>query len=58
MYACLRKNVDMAKLLLDNGAEINLRDYDKWTALMYASYFGQEKLVELFLKYGAKTKVS
>ena len=36
MYAVCREDYNTVKLLLDNGADVNMKDNDGKTALMYA----------------------
>ena len=43
----------MVKLLLENGARVDLQDSKGWSALMYACQAGHEQVVELLLDYGA-----
>lgn len=47
----------MARLLIKNGAEIDLVDVDGKTALMIAVINGHQNLVELLLKHEADIKV-
>jgi len=44
--------VDGARLLLDNGADVNLQDHRGWTALMVAAHRGHVEMVFLLLKVG------
>ncbi len=43
----------LMKLLLDNGAEVNLPDYFGWTALIHATAYNSASAVKLLLEYGA-----
>jgi len=47
---CKAGNLDMAKLLLDNGADVHARDDD---ALRYASLNGHTDIVKLLIDNGA-----
>lgn len=51
-------NVNMIRLLLHKGADINFQDSSGETALHYAAYKGQKKVVQELLKQGAKTDIS
>lgn len=46
-------NKDVAKVLLKNGAHIDVMDSDGKTALMIAVVNGHQGLVEVLLSYGA-----
>jgi uncharacterized protein len=37
MTACNRGHVDVVRILLDKGADVNAKDWEGWTALMAAS---------------------
>ncbi len=54
MQAAERGKIRHLELLLDNGAEINLRDDWKRTALTYAEYASQGEAAEYLRKRGAK----
>lgn len=57
MHACKQENVEIIKLLISNGSNINIKDNYKDSgnnALMYACRIGNLKIVELFLSKGAK----
>ena len=49
---------DAARLLIEAGAELNMRAADAMTPLLTAAQRGQEVLVELFLEHGADAKVA
>ncbi|WP_276484025.1 ankyrin repeat domain-containing protein [Paraflavitalea pollutisoli] len=55
--ACLFGKSAIAQLLIDAGADINLRNNDGSTALHTAAFFGRPDLVALLLKKGADKKV-
>ena len=44
---------EIVKLLLENGAEVNVADRDGWTTLMKACFNGSTDTVELLLDGGA-----
>ena len=51
------KNYDtslrMIRLLLDHGADVNTRDSNTWSPLMYASHKGYFEVAELLIEYKA-----
>lgn len=48
--------VEVCKLLIDHGANVNARSYDKWTALHSASMSGQLEAFKYLLTRGADVK--
>ena len=62
LKACLKGYVDIAKLLLEQGADPNLHgethDYDDITYLSYACMANNSGMVELLLKHGADPNLS
>ncbi len=52
--ACREGNFEIAKTLIDNGANVNIVDNEGWTPLMRASLAGNNEIVEILLKNGAK----
>jgi ankyrin repeat protein len=46
---------EIAKLLLEHGADPNARQQDDFTPLMAADQHGDERLRELLIEYGAET---
>ena len=53
-YACQCGYLEMARLFLDRGAQINAREYgNTFTPLMYAACMGHVALVTLLLERGA-----
>ncbi|AFM27021.1 ankyrin repeat domain-containing protein [Desulfomonile tiedjei] len=53
MEAAVRGNLEVMKLLLDKGANIDMVDQDGWTALMGATVQGRIEPVRLLLEHGA-----
>ncbi len=51
-FAAANGDVELVKLLLDRGAEINAATQDGWTALHFACLRGDEGLVKLLLDRG------
>jgi hypothetical protein len=52
--ACREGNFDITKILIENGANVNIIDNEGWSPLMRASLAGNDKIIELLLKNGAK----
>jgi len=52
--ACEDGDLEKVKQLLENGADVNAKDKDGLTALMYASYNGHKEVVELLKSYSAE----
>lgn len=46
-------DLEMLKLLLDNGADPSIGDADDWTILHAAASLGDKAAIDLLLKYGA-----
>jgi len=44
---------EKVKSVLAEGADVNVRDQDGWTALMHASWHGHSEVVGLLLNKGA-----
>lgn len=51
--ACYNNHVDIAKLLIQYGADVNARTNDQWTPLHSASKWSNAECVALLLQYGA-----
>jgi ankyrin repeat protein len=47
------RNHEVAQLLIQQGADLNVKQHGGWTPLHAAAMHGDENLVELFLKHGA-----
>ena len=54
METVLEKRFDLAKLLLDHGADPKLRDHDGSTALHFAAQAHQPELIQLLIDKGAE----
>ena len=52
--ACRQANAEIVKILLENGASINIADNEGWTPLMRASLVANPEIVEMLIKKGAK----
>lgn len=54
--AAFKGNIDICKLLLSRGADVNSNEHDHgYTALMFAALSGKAELCRLLLRHGAKT---
>ena len=53
MMAVKKGNLEMVKVLAQNGANVNLRDDEGATALMHASIEGKKDVVKVLLNEGA-----
>ena len=51
--ASKHNNIDIIKLLLDHGADINATNYWKTTPLMYACVYGNLAVIKFLLEHGA-----
>ena len=51
------KNVDVCRFLIATGAKLNMRDYDKETALFYAVWDCNYQKLECLLESGAHTNI-
>ena len=47
MYAAIEGHTDVVKILLENGADIGLKDAEGQTAAMYASFNNQKKTLDI-----------
>ena len=48
-----KRYLDIARLLLEHGARVNIRGYGDWTLLHRASYGGDSDVIQLLLEHGA-----
>ena len=55
--ACRTKNLRIAQVLIDAGADVNIADVEGWTPLMRASLAKDYNIVSLLLSSGAKVNV-
>lgn len=51
--ACYSNHVDIAKLLIQYGADVNARTNDQWTPLHSAAKWSNAECVALLLQHGA-----
>ena len=56
IYASSAGRLEAVKLLLDCGADVNAKDDDGCTALIYSYLDGDEGIVKVLLDYGADFK--
>lgn len=53
LLAAIEKDIDKMKEALDKGADINIKDGNGYTPLIYSAYLGNENIVELLVENGA-----
>jgi len=53
IIAVNNKNIEIAKLLLENKADVNWKDGFNSSAILYATSSGNIEMVKLLLEYGA-----
>ena len=58
IWAVKRKQTDIAKILIDKGANINYEDNEGTHIIHYAVFSGSEKLVEMLINAGVKLKAT
>ena len=51
-------NVEIARFLLERGAKVNIRDFEKRTPIMMLDEDASVEMVQLLLSYGAKLKLA
>ena len=54
LLACREGNLEIAKILIDNGANINATDNEGWTPLMRAALAGKKDVVALLMTKDAQ----
>ena len=52
--ACRESNTEAVKILIENGASVNIADNEGWTPLMRASLAGNAQIVEMLIVKNAK----
>jgi len=57
MYGARYDNVEICRLLLEHGANIDLQDVYGWTALIVATVNGNVDVVDELLKARANTEI-
>ena len=55
--AVRRGHIEIAKLLLSNGADVNARDFRGWTPLMLAAYYDRLDCAKFLLANGAERDI-
>ena len=53
-HAAATGQVEMLRLLIDAGGDVNVRAQDGWTPLHCAAYWGHEEAAQLLLDQGAE----
>ena len=53
MWACSNGHIDIARFLINNGANINAKDNNGWTSLMWASYYDRIDTARFLIRNGA-----
>ena len=51
--AIIFNNIEMVKILLQQGAEIEAKDQNSYTPLLFASYHNRIEIMEILLNHGA-----
>lgn len=46
----------MVAALLEAGAEVNTVDYDGWSPLHVACYYGQAEIADMILRHGGQVR--
>ena len=57
MFACQGGHLDIVKLLIEHGANVNTLDFDGDTALAHAARKGENKIVKFLIDAGADVNV-
>ena len=56
-WAARTGNIEIVRLLVENGSDINLKDNDGWAALHTTAYNGREAAAEYLIKKGAELDI-
>lgn len=51
--ACAEGHISVVRILLEQGASVDARDYAERTPLMYAAIWGYREIMELLIQHGA-----
>lgn len=54
MWACNRSLLKIIEILLDKGADVNVRDQEEWSSLILTSGRGDLEIVKLLIERGAE----
>ncbi|KAM3923689.1 ankyrin repeat and protein kinase domain-containing protein 1 [Leptodactylus fuscus] len=54
ILAVQRKLLDICSCLIENGADVNIMDEDKWSPLHFAAQVGDDRIARLLLDNGAR----
>jgi len=52
-WLCMHGNVELVKLLISKGADVNLCDRDGWSPLSVAAFYGHAEVIKELLAAGA-----
>ena len=59
MLASIIGHIEMVKLLINQGADLNTKDYVYgWTALMQATFYGHQEVTKHLLKCGSDPTIA
>ncbi len=50
MGVCFKGHYNIAKLLIASGADVNQKNVNETTALIYAATFGQKEIIKLLIE--------
>ena len=53
-FAVINGNIENVENLIDNGADVNVKDLDGYTPLIWAAFFGEIEILENLLLNGAQ----
>ena len=53
MWAAFHGHLDIVKILVDKGANVNVRDNNGWTALLVAEVYDKQDVAEFLEQHGA-----